>query len=240
MYFCKLIYIYKKLGISKPPMTTITIQGKPFSYEDELTTLTRATITPITQEEGKLILETTKTLFDEIGLEFCLAYGTLLGAVREGGIIPGDEDVDIYIKDEEKLFNKLPWLYDRGLKLIRMVKGGLYSFRINDRCYIDAYVLKPVRFSVWTLYCYSLNKHVQPKRFFDEQEEIDFLGQRYLCPKHPETLLEWWYGPDWRTPKHSKKGHYDVTSYKKWSKFRLKILKIGEFCLGYKYWRKSK
>lgn len=37
----------------------------------------------------------TKELFSLIELPFYLAYGTLLGAVRDHALIPGDEDVDV-------------------------------------------------------------------------------------------------------------------------------------------------
>lgn len=42
-------------------------------------------------------------------IEYQLAFGTLLGAVRDGGQIPWDYDIDVYIKfaDKDKLINAL-------------------------------------------------------------------------------------------------------------------------------------
>lgn len=203
--------------------TTIDINGKPFSFEDEDDDLIYQNIKPITEEDGQLILETTKKLFDEIGLEFYLAYGTLLGAVRDKGIIPGDEDVDVMVKDETTLYNNLPTLYEKGLKVVRVVRSGMYSFRINERCYIDVYIIRPLRHSLWSIYCYAVNYHAQPKRFFDKIQEISFLGGVYKCPHDPEQLLTWLYG-DWRTPTQSHYSHEDVTSYRLWMKVQVPVI----------------
>ena len=47
------------------------------------------------------IIKYLKYVCDENGIDYYLAYGTLLGAVRHGGFIPWDDDVDIYIKGKD-------------------------------------------------------------------------------------------------------------------------------------------
>ena len=151
-------------------MQTIIIKGDAFSFDDEK--ISYSNIQSISEDDAKSILQLTKQLFDEIGLKFYLAYGTLLGAVREKGIIKGDEDVDVFVVDEETLYSNLPFLYEKGLKVVRVQRGGMYSFRINERCYIDVYVLRPFRHSVWKLYCYSLHKKATPKKYFKKFDTI--------------------------------------------------------------------
>ena len=189
---------------------TITIKGTPFTYEDA--ELTRADSKPISELEGKQILEFTKCLFDQIGLNFYLCFGTLLGAIREKTIIKGDEDVDVFITDEELLYDNLPWLYEKGLHVIRCKRGKVYSFRMTGHIYIDVYVCRPMdTFTIWTPYCNFLNMNITPKRFFKNYQNIEFLGKTYQCPANPEKLLEFWYGKNWRTP--IKEHSHDVFKY---------------------------
>lgn len=54
------------------------------------------------------ILDEIERVCKENGLEYCLAYGTCIGAIRHKGFIPWDDDIDIFMPaaDFEKL-NKL-------------------------------------------------------------------------------------------------------------------------------------
>ena len=47
------------------------------------------------------IMKFLKKICDENDIDYYLAYGTLLGAVRHHGFIPWDDDVDIYIKGKD-------------------------------------------------------------------------------------------------------------------------------------------
>lgn len=193
--------------------------GRTFSYQDEL--LSYEDLYPMSEEDGKILLSKVKQLFEKKGIFFYLAYGTLLGAVRDHGIIKGDEDLDVCTDNEELLLNSLEYLDENGLKLVRVNKHCTYSFKYGGNSYIDVYIMREIsRFSIWSRYCYSLaNNSYNPKSLFQGYQDIEFLGQTYKCPKNPERILEFWYGESWRTPVKGHKFLYEVKSHYYWKYF---------------------
>lgn len=212
----------------------IEIDGKPFIYQQE--NLTYETISNLTEEDGKQTLLLANELFSQKRIRLYLAYGTLLGAIREKSIIKGDTDIDVYVTDESALYSAIPFLYNNGLKLIRINKGILYSFRANDKSYIDVYILRPLKHSIWSYYCYSLAGNAVPKKFFKDSMEIDFLGAKLHCPAHPEKLLEFWYGKTWRIPQ-STRGRCEVLTARIWHKIIIYTKSLIKFVIGWKYWK---
>lgn len=191
---------------------TIIIKGTPFTYDDELDDITYDSLSPISEEDAIKLLALTKDLFGQCGIRFSLAYGTLLGAVRDKGIIKGDEDVDIFVESEVKLRNSLPFLYDNGLKLCRIEDGLLYSFRTDNKSFIDVYIKAKLPFSIWSLWCVGISGFAVPKWYVSRYDSINFLGMELLCPHKPERLLAYWYGKTWRTPISGHDYTYELPS----------------------------
>ena len=200
------------------------IEGRVFKWEEE--TITYENTTLLDEESGKELLFYVKNLFNSVNLPFYLAFGTLLGAVRNGSIIPGDEDLDVFVTDEEKLRRNLFFFRDQGLGLIRVREGQLYSFRISSGAYIDVYILRKLKFSLWSTYCYHLDQYNTPKKYFRSYQNISFLGGDFMCPSNPEALLAFWYGDDWRIPQRGHDFKYEVASAYYWKKgvFSIKTL----------------
>ena len=184
---------------------TIEIDGKPFTYMDEVGD--PYVFNPMTTSDMEDIMETTAKLLNECGIDFFLAFGTLLGAVREKYFIKGDDDVDIIVTDEDKLFSCLPFLSENGLFINRIFKTELYTFHMEGRRgHVDLYILRPIDKWPYRKRCVSIRGHYAPKRFFEEIDKDGCrIGQKaYPCPKDPENLLTWWYGETWRIPKAGK------------------------------------
>ena len=153
--------------------------------------------------------------------------------------------MDIFVCDEEKLRNNLIWLYEKGLKVFRIYPGVLYSFRINYRCYIDVYIkheINEISILPWRIYCVSLNGREMPRKFFKEYSKIEFLGEKCLCPKNPEKILEFWYGSNWRTPSKAHNFIYRVKSahyYHLYLKPKVdKVIRTFKFIFNSKYRQK--
>lgn len=185
--------------------TTIFIHGKSFTYLNEVGD--PYVFNFMTQDDANEILTKASSLLDKCGIEFFLAFGTLLGAVRESDFIKGDEDVDIVIKDEEALYDNLPYLWEHGLFINRIFKSELYSFHTEARKgHLDIYILKPVECWPYNKWCVSIRGHYPPIKYFERIEKGHY-SIRNICypyPKNPEDLLEWWYGKTWRIPQSRK------------------------------------
>jgi lipopolysaccharide cholinephosphotransferase len=163
-------------------------------------------------------LRTVDALFGALEIPYIARGGTLLGAVRHGGLIPWDADGDVGVRREDVprlLAEHHLVLTDRGFGLARERRFGLlkifpldgvkirpwHQFRFP---YIDIFpmVEGPIG---WT-YAAWLSRHRWPTENFDRSA---FTGlQRYrFGPLHlsgpvtatAERYLDSAYGPTWRS-----------------------------------------
>lgn len=83
----------------------------------------------ITSEEAKIIMLDMLSAIDKFCCEnnivYSIACGTMLGAVRHGGFIPWDDDMDIYMlrKDYQKFISQFPSVLNDKYILITPDKG---------------------------------------------------------------------------------------------------------------------
>ena len=164
----------------------------------------------------------------DAGIKVFLAYGTMLGAVREHDFISHDEDVDLGMSSEykESLFSMLFKLRDKGFEVCRYDRRGLISF-MKDGEYIDIYIYEKECDGI-----VACGQEVMPECFLNDLAEYEFLEKQYLAPKEYEKYLNYWYGDNWRTP--IQYYHYEMPAWKQ--KLQLMSQYIKEFlpdCLFY-------
>ena len=141
-----------------------------------------------------------KNLFDlseilnNFEVPFCLAFGTLLGAIRDKDFIDGDPDVDIMImeRNEEMLVQALlsDSLKACGLEVVRADQWLASVAR--EQCYVDCYLFRP--HDDGTSKCWSY--WIETDRL-EHPEWIGFLGKQFRIPKDPESYLSRIYG-NWK------------------------------------------
>jgi hypothetical protein len=147
-------------------------------------------------------------LLDEHGYDAFLMYGTLLGAIRDGGYISHDADFDAgYV-------SRCTTGPDAAAELVQialtMVKHGL-GVDLRARL-LHVHDLEDDNFHIDLFHTYFENGvHRFPFGIAGESKlleqdwtgthEIDFPGGRALVPDNSEQLIEHLYGEDWRLPK---------------------------------------
>lgn len=185
------------------------------TYEYEAIDLNIDNGVELCRDDAREILFKAQDVMGQLDVKIFLTFGTLLGAIREKDFIKGDLDVDVYVKNEERLFNLLPQMKSLGLELIRAVKHKVYSFVLVGKpgCYIDFYILrKPISF--WSLYCSRIEGTYYPDRILKDGK-VEFLGREFNCPSPTIDFLKFCYGETWNIPisKMEKEYRYDVASH---------------------------
>jgi hypothetical protein len=141
-------------------------------------------------------------------VHYGIAYGTLLGSVRDHGFIKGDEDTDLCVheEDKDKVLDSLFDLRKVGLEVARY-EGELLSVIRNDD-YIDMYFFK--KSLLGNRYSGNL---VLRRRHCTLEGSITFLDHTFRSVTNPVDFLRTTYGPSWRIPQPGKKGHTKRAAY---------------------------
>lgn len=133
-----------------------------------------------------------------------LVDGTLLGAVREGGFLAHDKDVDLGLFRAEAPADVVRRMTDAGFALHRhygsQARGEQWAFkRRGVKVDVFVYYADPERGEVY----HAAWLDGTPIRYgypAFELAPLELLGHRFLAPADPVAFLVAKYGPGWSEP----------------------------------------
>lgn len=168
-------------------------------------------------KQAERLLAQVTTILDDLGLPYWLEGGTLLGIIREGRLLPWDNDVDIsmhvnHLTHPENLFEALKNIglrvrtryFKESSEILK--KGNIRMIKVRQRRFfgllkgtvcLDIFV-KYTRgdHTFWEID----NKQKQvPYHFYETLDTLEFKDKTYSIPKDAEGYLTYRYG-DWKIP----------------------------------------
>lgn len=139
--------------------------------------------------------------FKRNGLTPWVVNGTLLGIVREGGLIRHDTDTDIAVRstNPEAIRRTINDLVGKGFRVVRVARGFDLVTVLRDFEYVDI--------SIYSLRRVFLRRYLQstfwsldPYRYVKKFLPITVQGYELNIPYRSAELLGFWYGERWMEP----------------------------------------
>ncbi|WP_231363387.1 LicD family protein [Thioalkalivibrio sp. ALM2T] len=155
------------------------------------------------------IYEQARACFEnQLGRPLFLLYGTLLGYVREGDFIPGDDDFDVGYYSSGSTVDDVREEAKR--LVVELVLAGFVCsfnragrlFRLRRMCdgpgvHLD---VRPVWFEQGHVWAHKQACLPLTAEDFLPAEEGGLRGTTVHLPRHPEGFLAAYYGEGWRVP----------------------------------------
>lgn len=172
----------------------------------------------------EFILDSVEAVLEDLravcGLDAFLAYGCLLGAVRDGRMIGHDSDADLsyysmhtHPYDIIRENNRVARLMrERGWTIVRMSSADFKVWvKLDDgrRCGIDVFGSFHID---GAFHLMAGSRGELDRSAILPVSTVTLEGRQIAAPADPERFLEFTYGPGWRVPDPSFKFEYPRSS----------------------------
>lgn len=158
-----------------------------------------------------------KEILNKYEIPFQLAFGSVLGAVRDKDFISHDEDIDLSLLSEDwnNFLSIYPELKSYGFEICRYDRRDLLSIMRKGE-YIDLYFFHPYRNGLRICsggVCFD--------KFVTQSVTYPFLDNNFNIPADFIDYLRFYYGENWQTPiqynNYNQKNH------------RIRLYKLKEY-----------
>jgi len=177
-------------------------------------------------DERLRVLNLAISALEDIGADYWICNGTLLGLIRDDALIPWDTDIDIGIFDTTHVESLTTRLQDIGMVVVDEGPGSDYIVFGYGGIRLDFNIFHSHQGEYRTLWRVSRNNfttkvvikfltilRIRPPDFLFTLEGYrvpqqmvtptctrTFFDLQARIPHQPEPVLEYIYGPSWHTP----------------------------------------
>jgi lipopolysaccharide cholinephosphotransferase len=156
----------------------------------------------INKEEYKKDILDIKFVLDNIGINFWIIFGTLLGAIREKDFLEWDDNINIAVYENDLLENidviKNNFISKGFIFRVVPKKHGtkINIHRHNHKSSIEGLYIEDLDKDKKYL---CSNKFKHPRKYFETYGEVEFKGEIFRVPSPVEEYLSFLY-KDWKVP----------------------------------------
>jgi len=153
--------------------------------------------------EARETLRLAVEALDAAGATHWVTYGTLLGLVREGRLLPHDDDIDLAVLVGAEAARIRDEMLARGLGLLleEVGPGGVSKLKFSrGQVVIDLFFVREEG-PLWADYCTLVRRSLVRSTHPPSRIEMRQLGGLLLpVPSAAEAYLAHLYGPHWGQP----------------------------------------
>ncbi|PBC31182.1 ribitol 5-phosphate transferase FKRP [Apis cerana] len=135
---------------------------------------------------------------EEVGIRFWLESGSLLGAMRNGDILPWDHEVQIGVNRDD--LERSPWLIkamnkpiidNHGFVWEKATEGEFFKVQYSKINHLTVNILPfYVKNGSMVKDAWFLNNKDFPEQFLHPMSSIEFAGRQVPCPNNIRDFLE--------------------------------------------------